>query len=59
MAGGYDLREFYARSLVEAFSGLGVFVGKEMEEKENKRVKKKRADGPVKSERLPIKMETD
>lgn len=29
LAGGYDLREYYARAMVEAFSGLGCFVGDE------------------------------
>ncbi|KAF4553087.1 RNA polymerase II transcription factor B subunit 3-like protein [Elsinoe fawcettii] len=28
-AGGYDIQEFHTRALVEAFSGLGVFIGKE------------------------------
>lgn len=28
-AGGYDLREYYARAMVEAFAGLGCFVGDE------------------------------
>jgi len=41
-AGGYDVGEFYTRAMVEAFSGLGVFVGKEMEAKEEKRAKKRR-----------------
>lgn len=30
LAGGYDLGEYYARSLVEAFSGLGCFVDEEL-----------------------------
>ncbi|KAI9818709.1 MAG: TFIIH/NER complex subunit [Thelocarpon impressellum] len=29
-AGGYDVREYHTRALVEAFSGLGVFVGEEL-----------------------------
>lgn len=29
LAGGYDLREYYARAMVEAFAGLGCFVGDE------------------------------
>jgi CDK-activating kinase assembly factor MAT1 len=29
LAGGYDVREYYARALCEAFSGLGVFVADE------------------------------
>ncbi|MCJ1462985.1 TFIIH/NER complex subunit [Pseudocyphellaria aurata] len=29
LAGGYDLREYYARAMVEAFAGLGCFVGME------------------------------
>lgn len=28
-AGGYDIQEFHTRALCEAFSGLGVFAGKE------------------------------
>lgn len=39
-AGGYDLSEFYSRALVEAFSGLGVFVGEESGRKDAKRRKK-------------------
>lgn len=30
MAGGYSLREYYARSMLEAFSGLSVFVEEEV-----------------------------
>ncbi|OJD17470.1 CDK-activating kinase assembly factor MAT1 [Emergomyces pasteurianus Ep9510] len=30
LAGGYDLREYYARSLLEAFAGLGCFVDEEI-----------------------------
>jgi len=30
LAGGYDFREYYARSMLEAFAGLGVFVGEEV-----------------------------
>lgn len=29
-AGGYDLREYYSRTLLEAFAGLGVFVEEEV-----------------------------
>lgn len=29
LAAGYDLRDYYARSLVDAFAGLGVFVAEE------------------------------
>lgn len=29
-AGGYDLREYYARTLLEAFAGLGCFIGEEI-----------------------------
>jgi len=32
LAGGYDIHEFYARALCDAFSGLGVFVADEMAE---------------------------
>lgn len=32
-AGGYDVKEYYARTLMEAFSGLGVFVGDEVRER--------------------------
>ena len=34
LAGGYDLADYYNRALVEAFSGLGVFVADEMDQKE-------------------------
>jgi CDK-activating kinase assembly factor MAT1 len=30
MAGGYSLHEYYTRTMFEAFSGLGVFVGEEV-----------------------------
>ena len=30
MAGGYSLHEYYARTMFEAFSGLGVFIGDEV-----------------------------
>lgn len=33
-AGGYDLREYYERAMVEAFAGLGVCVADEMGRKE-------------------------
>jgi CDK-activating kinase assembly factor MAT1 len=29
LAGGYELKEYYARTLMEAFSGLGCFIGEE------------------------------
>ncbi|KAJ6028098.1 CDK-activating kinase assembly factor MAT1 [Penicillium herquei] len=29
-AGGYDLREYYSRTMLEAFAGLGCFVGEEV-----------------------------
>lgn len=31
-AGGYDIQEFHARALCDAFSGLAVFIGKEKRE---------------------------
>ena len=34
LAGGYDLREYYQRALVDAFSGLGVVVREEVAERE-------------------------
>jgi CDK-activating kinase assembly factor MAT1 len=33
-AGGYDLREYYSRTLLEAFAGLGCFVDEEISERE-------------------------
>ena len=30
MAGGYSLHEYYARTMFEAFSGLGVFIEDEV-----------------------------
>jgi len=30
MAGGYSLQEYYARTMFEAFSGLGVFIEAEV-----------------------------
>jgi CDK-activating kinase assembly factor MAT1 len=33
-AGGYDVREYYARAQVDAHAGLGVFVGEEMRKRE-------------------------
>ena len=34
LAGGYDLREYYSRTLVEAFGGLGCFISEEMGNKD-------------------------
>jgi CDK-activating kinase assembly factor MAT1 len=34
LAGGYDLREYYSRSLLEAFAGLSCFVGEEIENRD-------------------------
>ncbi|KAI4169231.1 MAG: hypothetical protein LQ343_005819 [Gyalolechia ehrenbergii] len=34
VAGGYDLREYYQRTMVEAFAGLGCFIEEEMGNKE-------------------------
>lgn len=34
-AGGYDLKEYYARTLLEAFAGLGCFIGEEKTAREN------------------------
>ena len=33
-AGGYDVREYYTRTMLEAFSGLGVFVEEEKAQKD-------------------------
>lgn len=33
MAGGYSLQEYYARTMFEAFSGLGVFIEDEVEDR--------------------------
>ncbi|KAL8806161.1 MAG: hypothetical protein Q9223_004921, partial [Gallowayella weberi] len=30
LAGGYDLREYYQRTMLEAFAGLGCFIEEEM-----------------------------
>ncbi|KAI4285544.1 MAG: hypothetical protein L6R38_000565 [Xanthoria sp. 2 TBL-2021] len=35
VAGGYDLREYYQRTMLEAFAGLGCFIDEEMGEKEH------------------------
>ncbi|KAI4246514.1 MAG: hypothetical protein L6R40_001877 [Gallowayella cf. fulva] len=35
LAGGYDLREYYQRTMLEAFAGLGCFIDEEMAEKEH------------------------
>ncbi|KAL8721267.1 MAG: hypothetical protein Q9225_002009 [Loekoesia sp. 1 TL-2023] len=35
VAGGYDLREYYQRTMLEAFAGLGCFIEEEMGEKEH------------------------
>lgn len=34
-AGGFDIKEYYSRTLFEAFAGLGVFVGEEVLKREN------------------------
>ncbi|GAB1191779.1 CDK-activating kinase assembly factor MAT1 [Aspergillus pseudonomiae] len=33
-AGGYDLKEYYSRTLLEAFAGLGCFIDEEVSERE-------------------------
>lgn len=33
-AGGYDLREYYSRTLLEAFAGLGCFVDEEVSKRD-------------------------
>lgn len=33
-AGGYDVREYYARTMLEAFAGLGCFVDAEVAARE-------------------------
>jgi CDK-activating kinase assembly factor MAT1 len=64
-AGGYDLREFYSRALIETFSGLGVFVGEEMGRRDTKRRKKQgtadaAADATVSmGESLPVMVKTE
>ncbi|KAI4260371.1 MAG: hypothetical protein LQ352_000344 [Teloschistes flavicans] len=37
VAGGYDLREYYQRTMLEAFAGLGCFLEEEMGEREHSR----------------------
>ena len=34
--GGYDVKEYCSRAMMEAFAGLGVFVGEEIEEKDSR-----------------------
>lgn len=33
-AGGYDLREYYSRTLLEAFAGLGCFIDEEVSKRD-------------------------
>jgi len=35
MAGGYSLHEYYSRAMLEAFGGLGVFIGDEVDARSN------------------------
>ncbi|KAL8787797.1 MAG: hypothetical protein Q9213_001984 [Squamulea squamosa] len=49
LAGGYDLREYYQRTMLEAFAGLGCFIDEEMGEKEHGE-----ADGMVATEGAAI-----
>ncbi|KAL1959694.1 hypothetical protein VTO42DRAFT_1280 [Malbranchea cinnamomea] len=37
LAGGYDLREYYSRTLLEAFAGLGCFIPEEVGNKNSQR----------------------
>jgi CDK-activating kinase assembly factor MAT1 len=39
-AGGYDVSTFTSRALCDAFAGLGVFVGEEMDERERSKLAK-------------------
>lgn len=45
-AGGYDLKEYYARTLLEAFAGLGCFIGEEMAARDQ--------DGDGDGDRAPV-----
>ncbi|CAI7602998.1 unnamed protein product [Penicillium bialowiezense] len=38
LAGGYNLREYYSRTLLEAFAGLSCFVGEEVSQRDAARV---------------------
>ncbi|KAJ5326983.1 hypothetical protein MYU51_008153 [Penicillium brevicompactum] len=38
LAGGYNLREYYSRTLLEAFAGLSCFVGEEISQRDAARV---------------------
>lgn len=40
LAGGYDLREYYSRTLLEAFAGLSCFVGEEISQRDASHVSK-------------------
>ncbi|KAJ5788491.1 hypothetical protein N7457_003481 [Penicillium paradoxum] len=43
LAGGYDLREYYSRTLLEAFAGLSCFVGEEITQRDTTNVTKSTA----------------
>ncbi|CAI7663699.1 unnamed protein product [Penicillium glandicola] len=43
LAGGYDLREYYSRTLLEAFAGLSCFVGEEISQRDAANISKSTA----------------
>jgi CDK-activating kinase assembly factor MAT1 len=43
LAGGYDLREYYSRTLLEAFAGLSCFIGEEVSQRDAANVTKSAA----------------
>lgn len=59
LAGGYDIHEFYARALCDAFSGLGVFVGDEMAGKSIEGRKETGTQAAVDAADNEMKMEVD
>ena len=38
-AGGYDVKEYYTRTMTEAFAGLGCFIAEEVAEREREKEK--------------------
>jgi CDK-activating kinase assembly factor MAT1 len=34
LAGGYDIQEYYSRTMLEAFAGLGCFIDEEVPQRE-------------------------
>jgi CDK-activating kinase assembly factor MAT1 len=60
MAGGYNLHEYYTRTMFEAFSGLGVFIEDEVADRPQAHASPTiKTEPPMKMIKVEVKMESD